>query len=174
MKKNIMIILMLMVLGIASLGAKMPKKDEKFHKHLCLESPTGIKARYYQYGEGRSKMFIEKDTIVMARLKNVRPMSWHPKMDILLVKEDGVDDDNRCYLLNIGEKEFSKGDKDRQEYVFGSRYVNRVKWSKDGTKVILISTFMDYEKEFDISKYTKITMPEKDEGKKEDKKDSGK
>lgn len=158
-------------MGIASSFADTVKKGEEFQKHTCLISPSGIKARYYQYAEGRSKTFIEKNEIVQARLDNVRPMAWHPKMDILVVMEDEADDDNHCYLLNIGEKEFTKGDQDRREYIIGNRYVNRVKWSKDGSKVILSSTFMDYEEEFDISKYAKMAKPEEKEDKngKEDK-----
>ncbi len=176
MKKLVVILIVLFyMMGIAASFADSVKKGEEFQKHTCLESSSGIKARYYKYNEGRSKLFIEKDEIVMAKLDNVRPMAWHPKMDILVVMEDSADDDNRCYLLNIGEKEYSKNDKDRKEYVMGNRYVNRVKWSKDGSRVILSSTFMDYEEEFDISKYAQMAKPEDKEAK-EDKmesKDSG-
>lgn len=153
--------------GIAVSFAQTVKKGEDFEKHTCLVSPSGIKARYYKYNEDRSKLFIEKDEIVQARLDNVRPMSWHPEMDILVVIEDEADDDNRCYLLNIGEKEFSKENQNRKDYIMGNRYVNRVKWSKDGTKVILSSTFMDYEEEFDISKYTVMAKPEEKKESKE-------
>lgn len=171
MKKLIAtLITLFFIMGIAASFADTVKKEEEFQKHTCLVSPSGIKARYYKYNEGRSRLFIEKDEIVKARLDNVRPMAWHPRMDILVVMEDAANDDNRCYILNIGEKEFSKNDKDRKEYVMGNRYVNRVRWSKDGSKVILSSTFMDYEEEFDISKYTSMTKSdEKDE--KEEKKD---
>ena len=166
MKKMISIFTVLFITMMITFSfADAVKKGEEFQKHTCLESSSGIKARYYKYNEGRSKLFIEKDEIVLARLNNVRPMAWHPEMDILVVMEDAADDDNCCYLLNIGEKEFSKNDKDRKDYIMGNRYVNRVKWSKDGSKVILSSTFMDYEKEFDISKYTVLAKPEEKDNK---------
>jgi len=147
------------------------KKEEKFQKHLVIESPSGINARFFKFsGEGNGKTFIEKDEIIITTLDHAQPISWHPRKDILVVKEYSADDDNRCYILNIGAGEYNKKGKKRKNYIMGSRYVNRVKWSKDGTKVTLYSTFTEDEDTYEIAKYTIIVEePEEKKDKKKEK-----
>lgn len=139
---------------------RQPTKEEKFEKHLILESPSGIKARFFEFSEkGQGKTFLEKDEIIITTLNHVQPISWHPTRDILLVKEYSSGKDNRCYLLDIGAEEYSKKG-DRDGYILGDRYVNRARWSEDGTKVTLYSTFNEEEYTYDLAKYVNMEQPE--------------
>jgi len=169
LKRMIILLVIIAVLTSACIAARKPKKEEMTAKHLMLKSPSGLKARFFKLsGKGQGKTFIERDEIIIATLEHAKPISWHPKMDILLVKEYTGSGDDRCYLLNIGEGEYSKKGKRRYQYVMGDKYSNKAIWSKDGTKVTLYSTMNDKESTYNINEYTIVPEPEEKEEKKED------
>lgn len=153
-----------MVVTSVCIAARKPNKEEMTAKHLMMKSPAGMKARFFKLsGKGQGKTFIEKDEIIIATLEHAKPISWHPKMDILLVKEFTGSENDRCYLLNIGEGEYSKKGKRRSLYVMGDKYSNKARWSEDGMEVVLYSTMSDKENTYKINEYTIIPKPEEKE-----------
>ena len=110
--------------------------------YMKMVSPGGIIAHYFQFtteeGEGEGRVLIEKQGSVIATLTGVRPVSFSPTADILLVREDFGDDDLRHFLLNVGAGQYQRTE-ERNEYIFGSRYVRKATWSKDGKTITLLN-----------------------------------
>lgn len=108
--------------------------------YLSVTSPNGIHAHYLRFttdeGDFEGQTFIEKEGRVVATLKGVRPISFSPTQDVLLLREDVADDDLRHYLLDIGAGQYALTI-ERNEAVFGSRYVARTEWSEDGRHLVL-------------------------------------
>ncbi|MGJ8657012.1 MAG: GDSL-type esterase/lipase family protein [Akkermansiaceae bacterium] len=102
-----------------------------------LTSPTGFKATFVPLpAEGQGLTEIWKNGEKIATIKDAKPIAFSPTSDILLLKEHAPDDDTKPYLLDIGKSQFTiKGN--RQDHVFGSRYVTSAKWSPDGTTITL-------------------------------------
>ena len=108
--------------------------------YASVRSPGGFIAHSLRFtnadGEPEGRVFIEKDGRVIATIPGVRAVSFSPKQDVLLVREEVADDDLRHYLLNIGAGQYSRPEP-RLDYVFGSRFVTRAEWSEDGKWLVL-------------------------------------
>lgn len=123
------------------LAAPLPSEETESKKRLTetsyrkVESPGGFIAHYLRFqgkeGDFEGRTMIEKEGLVIGVIRGARPVSFSPTEDILLVVEDYADDDLRHYLLKVGEGQFSRKDK-RERYVFGSRFVAKAEWSKEG------------------------------------------
>jgi hypothetical protein len=153
MRYAALIILMAFLLVSCPVFAdKGVSKEDMFEKHLNLESPSGLKARFFQFsGKGNGKTFIEKKDVIIATIDNAMPIAWHPTEDILIVKEYRGNDDDKCYILNIAKGEYAKNPADRSAYILGDPYCNRAKWSKDGEKFTLYSTFGSKEYTYNLA-----------------------
>jgi len=119
-----------------------PQPGKARSSYVSVRSPSGIIAHYLRFGRGEAELqartFIEKDGAVIATIEGVRPVSFSPVDDILLVQEVALDDDLKQYLLNIGKGQY-KREGGRMSYVFGPRYVTKAVWSKDGKTISLYS-----------------------------------
>ena len=108
--------------------------------HQKVQSPGGFIAHSFRFaiddGEPEGGILIEKDGQVVGTISGARAVSFSPTADILLVSEAVASDDLRHYLLDIGKGQYTrKGE--RKNYVFGSRYVAKAKWSADGKQITL-------------------------------------
>ena len=116
------------------------KPSKVSSSHQSVTSPGGYIAHSFRFatkdGDPEGRVLIEKDGQIIATIVGVQAVSFSPTSDILLVREAVADDDLRHYFLNIGKGQFTrKGD--RTSYVFGSRYVDKAKWSANGKQVTL-------------------------------------
>lgn len=157
---KIIIVLALLILFYHSeVFGRTVKKEEKFEKHLSIESSNGINARFFDFsGQGQGKTFLEKNELIIATLDKLEPVSWHPHRDILLVKEIDKGSNNRCYLLNIEEEEFEKKESNRSLYILGDQYSNKARWSEDGGTLTLYSTLNDNEYTYEVSNFVNLTQ----------------
>ena len=120
------------------LAAEEAKPTPSSHK--SVRSSSGLIAHYFKLQTGdvepEGLILIEKEGRVIATIKGARPVSFSPVNDILLVVEDVADDDLRHYFLNIGAGQYSRND-EREERVFGPRFVSKATWSDDGKYLVL-------------------------------------
>lgn len=142
------LIVMFVVLPFIT-GAKDISRDEMFEKHKALESGSGLCARFFKYSPERGKMFIEKRGKVVAEVENIQPVSWHPERDVLLVREYGSNTEQKYFILYIERGEYEKKGENR-DHLFGNRYCNRFRWSKDGGEVTVYSTMDEKSPEYSI------------------------
>lgn len=114
--------------------------EKKAAENKEIRSPNGYTATFQEGKEEGSGTTIIKNKKgeIIARIADTSPVSFSPVADILLVKERMADDDTRQFLLNIGAGEFKKKGS-RLDYVFGSRYVTKARWSKDGKTITLVN-----------------------------------
>jgi hypothetical protein len=139
--RTLLLAFVCMSLGPSATGQE-PQPKEARSSYVAVRSPSGIIAHYLRFGRGetelQSRTFIEKDGAVIATIQGVKPVSFSPVDDILLVQEVALDDDLKQYLLNIGKGQYRRTG-GRMTYVFGPRYVTKAAWSKDGRKISLYS-----------------------------------
>jgi hypothetical protein len=142
---SIFLAVILLAGSISSAATEPQDKEVKAapeSSYRKMVSPSGLIAHYFQFiteeGEGEGRVLIEKQGAVIATLTGVRPVSFSPTADILLVREDFGDDDLRHYLLDVGAGQYQRTEA-RNEYIFGSRYVSKATWSKDGKTIVLVN-----------------------------------
>jgi hypothetical protein len=131
---------------VPTASGQNPRPGKDRSSYVAVQSPSGLIAHYLRFGRGEEDMqgrtFIEKGGSVIATIEGVKPVSFSPVADILLVQEVALDDDLKQYLLNIGEGQYKRTG-GRMTYVFGPRYMTKAVWSKDGKTISLYSGLGD-------------------------------